>query len=322
MVEDYQTQIAQHKINFDFRLGKEIFDLLMKEALREVPASARLIIVPDGLLLRFPFEALVTTIEGGAPRYLLEDHAISYAPSASVLAQLMGRQRSQPAGRLDLLALGNPVADAGGTADRALSEQFRAGARLEPLPFAEEEASSIVRLYRQNRKTAELYVRDQALEGVLKADAGKFRILHLATHGFIDDRVPALSGLLLASGGAPDGEDGYLRLNEIFHLKMNADLAVLSACETALGKEIRGEGMVGLTRAFFYAGAQSVIASLWMVNDQSTALLMEDLHARHIKGEDASTALRRAKLGLLRGSDSRFRHPFFWAPFVLVGPSR
>lgn len=322
-IRDYQTQIAQRKINFDFRLGKEIFDVLMKEALRDVPASARLIIVPDGPLLRFPFEALVTDIQGGAPKYLLEDYTISYAPSASVLAELMDRKRSEPAAQVDLLALGNPIIDVEGSTDRQLLEQLRGGARLEPLPFAEDEVSSIGRLYQQNGKSAELYVRDKALEDVVKSDAnGKFKILHFATHGFVDDRIPALSGLLLASSGGPDGEDGYLRLNEIFHLRLNADLAVLSACETALGKEVKGEGMVGLTRAFFYAGARSVIASLWMVNDQSTSLLMEDLHAQYIKGADASTALRRAKLGLLRGRDSRFRHPFFWAPFVLMGASR
>ena len=322
-IEDYQTQIAQRRIDFDFRLGKEIFDVLMKDALRDVPVSARLIIVPDGLLLRFPFEALVKDIKTGAPRYLLEYYTISYAPSASVLAELMGRKRLQPAGQVDLLALGNPMIAVEGNSDRGLQEQPRAGARPEPLPFAEDEVSSIGRLYQQNGKISELLVGDQALEEVLKSgDLGRFKALHLATHGFIDDRVPALSGLLLAPSRTPDGDDGYLRLNEIFHLKMNADLVVLSACETALGKEVRGEGMVGLTRAFFYAGARSVVASLWMVNDQSTALLMEDFYGQYLKGEDASTSLRKAKLGLLRGTDSRFRHPFFWAPFVLMGPSR
>jgi len=322
-VEDYQTQIAQRRIDFDFRLGKEIFDVLMKESLRDVPVSARLIIVPDGLLLRFPFEALVKDIEGGVPRFLLEYYTLCYAPSASVLAELMGRKGQRPAGQVDLLALGNPMIDAEGNSDRALLEPLRAGARPAPLPFAEDEVSSIGRLYQQKGKRSELLVGDQALEEVLKSsDVGRFKTVHLATHGFIDDRVPALSGLLLAPSRTPDGEDGYLRLNEIFHLKMNADLVVLSACETALGKEVRGEGMVGLTRAFFYAGARSVVASLWMVNDQSTALLMEDFYGQYLKGEDASAALRRAKLVLLRGTDSRFRHPFFWAPFVMMGPSR
>jgi len=158
------------------------------------------------------------------------------------------------------------------------------------------------------------------VEGVIKSGAERpFKILHFATHGFIDDRVPALSGLLLAPGAAPNGDDGYLRLNEIFNLKMDADLVVLSACETALGKEVRGEGMVGLTRAFFYAGARSVIASLWMVSDQSTALLMEDFHAHYLRGDGVAAALRRAKLGLLKGKDPRHRHPFFWAPFVVMG---
>ena len=321
-MQDYQTQIAQRKINLDVRLAKNIYDVLLKEALRDVPASARLIIVPDGLLLRFPFEALVREIRGGRPRYLLEYYTLSYAPSASVLAEVAARKGPQAVRPVDLLALGNPVFEGEGKQGRAQLEYLRAGASLQPLPYAEEEVSSIGKLYQSNRKETELYVRDKALESVLKSGAGRpFKILHLATHGFVDDRVPALSGLLLAPGAGPDGDDGYLRLNEIFHLKMNADLVVLSACETALGKEVRGEGMVGLTRAFFYAGARSVIASLWMVSDKSTALLMEDFYAHYLKGEDAATALRRAKLGLLDGKDPRYRHPYFWAPFVFMGPS-
>jgi CHAT domain-containing protein/tetratricopeptide (TPR) repeat protein len=319
-IEDYQTQIAQRRINLDVRLGKDIYDVLMKDALREVPASARVIIVPDGLLLRFPFEALVVDIVKGTPKYLVQRHTLTYAPSASVLAEMTARKTTTPADPIDLFALGNPVLEVQDLPDRLPLERRRTGARLEPLPFAEEEVSSISRLYQQNKKSHALYVRENASEGLLKSDdCGRFRILHFATHGLIDDRVPALSGLLLAPGVAPDGDDGYLRLNEIFHLKMNADLVVLSACETALGKVVRGEGMVGLTRAFFYAGARSVIASLWMVNDRSTALLMRGFHAQYLKGKDASAALRQAKVDLLEGKDLRYRHPFFWAPFVLMG---
>jgi CHAT domain-containing protein len=218
--------------------------------------------------------------------------------------------------------LGNPAFDTAGKETQPDLEYLRAGAAFQPLPYAEEEVSSIGRLYRSKKKDAEVFVKEDARESLLKSGAGRpFKVLHLATHGFVDDRIPALSGLLLAPGAAPDGEDGFLRLNEIFQLKLGADLVILSACETALGKEVRGEGMIGLTRAFFYAGARSVVASLWMVSDRSTALLMREFHAHLLDGEDAPAALRRAKLGLLKSKDPRFRHPFFWAPFIVIGRS-
>lgn len=317
---EYQTQVAQHKLNLDVRLGKEIYDIVLKDALSPVAAPAHLLIIPDGLLLRFSFEALVMAAGDSTPKYLLEDYVISYAPSASVLGEIRARKQPQRDWPFDLLALGNPAYGGTEKTPAADVEYLRAGARLLPLPYAEEEVLSISRIYQQNGGRTESYVKDKALEEVLKSkDRGPFRNLHFATHGFIDDRVPALSGLLLAASATPDGEDGFLRLNEIFHLDLSARLVTLSACETALGKEVRGEGMIGLTRAFFYAGAQSVIASLWMVSDQSTALLMRAFYSEYVKGVSPSAAMRRAKLELLKGSDKTYRHPFFWAPFIVTG---
>jgi CHAT domain-containing protein/Flp pilus assembly protein TadD len=319
-IQEYQTQIAQRKLNLDVRLGKEIYDLLLKDALSPVAANSHLLIIPDGLLLRFPFEALVKETPGGGPSYLLEDYVISYAPSASVLGELMERKPRRSDWPFELLALGNPVYETADKTGAADVEYLRAGSGLLPLPYAEEEVSSISRIYEQAGGKTESYVKDKALEEVLKSkDPGQYKNLHFATHGFIDDRVPALSGLLLAPSQKPDGDDGFLRLNEIFHLNLSARLVTLSACETALGKEVRGEGMIGLTRAFFYAGAQSVLASLWMVGDQSTALLMQGFYSEYAKGAGPSVAMRRAKLGLLKGDDPTYRHPFFWAPFVVAG---
>ena len=136
---------------------------------------------------------------------------------------------------------------------------------------------TISEVLKDKGKKTEVYIKEQALEEVVKSKrAGEYKILHFATHGLIDDRVPALSGILLAPSKDPEGDDGFLRLNEVFNLSLNADLVTLSACETALGKEIRGEGMIGLIRAFFYAGARSIVASLWMVSDQSTSKLMKN----------------------------------------------
>jgi CHAT domain-containing protein len=146
-----------------------------------------------------------------------------------------------------------------------------------------------------------------------------YRIVHFATHGLIDGERPELSGLILSlvnDRGAP--LDGFLRLPDIFNMRLNADLVVLSACQTALGTEIKGEGLVGLTRGFMYAGAPRVVASLWQVSDLATAELMKKFYAgllqRHLP---AAAALRTAQLEMAK--DPRWASPYFWAGFVLQG---
>ena len=320
-IATYQSQISQRKIKLNFQLGKEIFDILLKDALGQVPLSSHLIVIPDGPLLRFPFEALVTEIKKGSPRYLLEDFTLTYAPSASVLGEVKKIQKTTITEPIDLLALGNPVIEEEGKEVSATFEFLRSsGVHLSPLPFAEEEVFSINQIYREKGKDTELYVKEKALEEVVKSrNTEQFNTLHFATHGLIDDQVPALSGLILTPSEDPEGEDGFLRLNEIFNLSLNADLITLSACETALGKEVRGEGMIGLTRAFFYAGARSIVASLWMVSDRSTSELMEDFYLNLVEGKKPAEALRQAKIKLLKGPDLLYKHPFFWAPFVIMG---
>jgi len=133
----------------------------------------------------------------------------------------------------------------------------------------------------------------------------------------VDEQIPARSGLLLAPGSSQ--EDGVLQLNEIFNLDLDADLVTLSACQTGLGKLVKGEGVVGLTRAFLYAGAARVAVSLWEVNDLATARLMETFYRRMQAGAPPAEALRQAKLEMLRAQPTAWRNPYFWAPFVLVG---
>lgn len=320
-IASYQAQISQRRIKLDFQLGKEIHDFLLKDALGQVSLSSHLIIIPDGLLLRFPFEALVREIKDGIPRYLMEDFIISYAPSASVLGEIKRLQRAEIGEPIDLLALGNPVMEEERKATNSTIEYLRSsGVDLSPLPYAEKEVFSINQIYEDKGKNAELYVKEKALEGVVKSEKiDRFKTIHFATHGLIDDRVPALSGIILAPSKDPEGDDGFLRMNEIFNLNLNADLVALSACETALGKEVKGEGMIGLTRAFFYAGASSIIASLWMVSDQSTSMLMKDFYLYLVEGKKPREALRLAKLKLLKSDEILYNHPFFWAPFIYIG---
>jgi CHAT domain-containing protein/TolA-binding protein len=284
----------------------------------------RLTIVPDGILHYLPFEALVA---GGAgqPRFLVEDFTIGYAPSVTVYASLMAQGTPKAAaGRRELLAYGDPALQP--AASRAgkpaeIGELVRGvyavrGAKFTALPAARAEVEAISALFPPGLRRTRLGA--DASEAALKReDLASYKRLHFATHGVVDEQIPARSGLLLAPGG-PE-EDGVLQLNEIFNLDLDAELVTLSACQTGLGKLVTGEGVVGLTRAFLYAGAARVAVSLWEVDDLATGRLMESFYRRMKAGERPAEALRQAKLEMLRAEPAAWRNPYFWAPFVLVG---
>jgi CHAT domain-containing protein len=186
------------------------------------------------------------------------------------------------------------------------------------LPFSRQEANSIFALTPKGtglKATDFNASRDMAKSPQL----GEYRILHFATHGLLNSERPELSGLvfsLLDREGKP--QDGFLRLHEIYNLQLNADLVVLSACETGLGKEIKGEGLIGLTRGFMYSGAPRVVASLWNVDDLATAELMKLFYQRMLKdGQPAGAALRAAQLEM--SGQKRWASPYYWAGFVLLG---
>ena len=163
-----------------------------------------------------------------------------------------------------------------------------------------------------------VYLEGEATEEKLKhAGLERYRYVHLATHGVIDEKHPRRSGLLLMEHKG-SAEDGTLRLAEIYNLSLNADLVVLSACETGLGQLVRGEGVIGLTRGFLYAGASSVLVSLWRAADATTATLMVDFYRELFAGKPASRALREAKLGAIH-RDPESAKPYSWSAFVLVG---
>ena len=157
---------------------------------------------------------------------------------------------------------------------------------------------------------------------VASGELGRYRIVHFATHGLINSEHPELSGLVLSlvdENGKP--QDGFLRMSEIFNLRLPAELVVLSACQTALGQEIKGEGLVGLTRGFMYAGAERVVASLWQVDDQATAQLMRFFYRGMFKENlRPAAALRAAQIEMSR--NSRWSEPYYWAGFVMQGEWR
>jgi CHAT domain-containing protein len=167
-------------------------------------------------------------------------------------------------------------------------------------------------------RRSRVYLEREATEGNLKhAGLEQYRYVHFATHGVVDEKHPRQSGLLLMEEKGST-EDGVLHLGEIYNLSLNADLVVLSACETGLGQLARGEGVIGLTRGFLYAGASSVLVSLWRAADATTATLMADFYRELLTGKPASHALREAKLRAIR-RDPESAKPYSWSAFVLIG---
>jgi CHAT domain-containing protein len=197
---------------------------------------------------------------------------------------------------------------------------------LNPLPEAEKQVQALGRLYGASR--SRVYTGAEAREERVKAEAGDYRILQLATHGILNDASPMYSHVMLAQGDSNtdklSAEDGLLEAWEIMNLNLNADLVVLSACETARGRVGAGEGVIGLTWALFVAGSPTTIVSQWKVESASTTQLMVDFHRQlqtKIKTRQAGTstakALQSSALKMLRSSE--YRHPFYWAGFVIVG---
>lgn len=331
------------------RLGSELYSTLLGPIRNAIPPGASVTIIPDGVLSYLPLETLVTGTRRGTageirPLYLLEKYRISYAPSAAALAAIRSVNPARSDWGKELLAFGDPVVERPGangtiasktTFSRASSpdsalEAERPQARgaiyedyaergfsLSRLPYTREEVLGIGRLFSSAQRR--LYLGDAATEQAIKNEhLDDYRYIHLASHGFIDESAPGRSGILFSRD--PDSqEDGVLQADEIMRLKLSADLVTLSACSTGLGKLVNGEGVLGLTRAFLYAGTHNVAVSLWNVNDSATSALMRSFYSNLKKGESKSEALRKAKLYLLDGSNPVWRHPYFWAAFVLIG---
>jgi len=318
---DRVTRFRQMLSTSDNRFSKpahDLYDLLLKPVAAQLRGKTRLLIVPDGALWELPFQALQTP-QG---RYLIDDHAICYAPSLTVLREMINARRVREARFLatpTLLAMGAPALG------RQPLTRVRAdlmGEGLDPLPEAKHQVRMLAKLY--GRDHSKIYVGPNASEEQFKAEAKDYDILHLATHGILNDRSPMYSHLLLTQSSDATEEDGLLEARELMKMELRANLVVLSACETARGRVGRGEGMIGLTWALFVAGAPTTVVSQWKVRSDSTAQLMIEFH-RQLKSRpmgsatenSAAMALRSAALKLK--SDSRYRHPFHWAGFIVVG---
>ncbi|MEW6110439.1 MAG: CHAT domain-containing protein [Nitrospirota bacterium] len=314
-VEAYREKIKtlqpEYKIN-----AVELYNILIKPAQPYIKTK-RIGIVPHSVLHYLPFQALI----GKKGKFLIEEYDMFFIPSASVL-KFVYEKRKEIKGKV--LAFGNP-----NIGDEKLN-----------LPYAEDEVRKIKASY---PKTT-LYLKEKATEDKVKKLSGDYNIIHFASHGELNSEAPMSSNIRLAK---EKDEDGKLDVNEIFNLDLKkTSLVTLSACETGLGKLTNGDELIGLTRGFIYAGTPSIVASLWKVNDQSTSELMS-LFYKNLKSHPKSEALRMAQLEMIRGKTGKGivrgvggitgskgtkvkpqeqtektvngSHPYFWAPFILVG---
>src|SRR5262245_3230539 len=316
--------------------------------------SKRLLIVSDGALQYVPFGALpkpqsgkAATREPQSPAPLIADHEVVHLPSASTIAVLRREQAGrQPASKTvavladpvltpddprvkPAMARGSqnagkaaPVSDVtrGATDNLVRSAKETGVVNWERLPFSRQEAEAIAQMaQRQSFKALDF---EASRATATSPELSQYRIVHFPTHGFLNSQHPELSGIVLSLvDERGQSQDGFLRLHDIYNLKLDADLVALSACQTALGNDVKGEGLIGLTRGFMYAGAPRVIASLWSVKDDATAELMKRFYRGMLKDElRPAAALREAQLSMWR--EKRWEAPYYWAGFALQGEWR
>ncbi len=324
-----------------------VSDLIVKPLASHLTAK-RLIILPDGALFYLPFGALPALAQTGHPKprlmpeFLIEQFELTFEPSASTLVVLRETFKNRTQTNQTAFVLANPVFS-------PTDDRFKGAAKKQPdskteaaqlktyqeerllsavgdtwlpIPGTSKQAKVIQQLAGSDRcRVVEGFAASKKL--LTQTDLSPFRVVHFATHGRFDSLRPEFSGLVLSLvDEQAQKQEGYLRSQEIYNLKLNADLVVLSACESGLGKELKGEGAIGLTRAFMYAGSRRVISSLWKVSDEGTAELMKRFYQHLLSKTKPLTpaqALRAAQLDMLFHKLPRWRNPFHWAAFQLQG---
>ena len=318
--------------------ANELSQIILKPVAGQL-GKKRLLIVSDGALQYIPFAALSVPGRGagGDPQPLIVEHEIVNLPSASTLAIVRRDNAGRKPAAKTVAMLADPVFSQDdervkGSAARTESQQPAAsiqaqalsrsvresGVSLQRLPFTRSEAEQIMALVPENERE-QAFDFAATLAKATSPELGKYRIVHFATHGILNSEHPDLSGIVLSlvdEKGKP--QNGFLRMLDVWNLKLPVELVVLSACKTGLGQDIKGEGLVGLTRAFMYAGATRVTVSLWGVSDSATAELMTRFYRGMLKEKlKPAAALRAAQVEML--TQTKWKSPYYWAPFVLQG---
>jgi CHAT domain-containing protein len=295
------------------------YDKLLKDVLSE--GRERLIIIPDGQLGYLPFEVLLTKpvellkqteteADFSKLPYLIREYKISYNYSGTLLISQQAAQKNVINGKILALA---PSYAQGDVPEWRGGREAKLRKTLIELPGAVEEVNKLEVLFE-----GKFLVGAAANESIFKENAGQYGILHLAMHGLVDRMNPEFSGLALTEDSSKE-QDNFLYAYEIKQMHLHAGLVVLSACETGIGKYQRGEGVVSLGREFMYAGAPALLMTLWSLNDQSGAILVEEFYKNISNGMEKDAAIRAAKLYYLDNIGSEYAHPFMWAAFIQVG---
>jgi len=327
--KQYQTRLERANRAYPF-YARQLSRLLLGPA--ALAHAKRLLIVPDGPLQYVPLAALPLPVGHEEKTILISHHEVVVLPSASALSILRKAAAKRAPPTLVAAIFADPVygrddermpftrvsgkkkQDLPSTLTRAIQD-MNGSFYIPRLMGSAEEGKAILGILGKKNVFFALGF-DASRANVLKDGLGSYRLIHFATHGKIDTLNPEMSGLILSLiNESGKRQDGYLRLGDIYNLKLSADLVVLSSCDSALGKDLDSEGTIGLPRGFLYAGAKSVIASLWKVNDDATGKLMGGIYARMQRGESPSSALRGAQLEMAMQGAS----PSVWAAFVLQG---
>lgn len=289
-VEELRAALATRQLGYE-KIAAKLWKLIAP-AERRLQDRNRLVVAPSGSLWQLPFQVLRDTEN----RFLIDRFALSYAPSASSMVQMNAAARPR---EKKTLVISNPA-------------RSDSGSEFPDLPGADRLAAELPRIY--GREATVVLAAEAATEHALKRRAGESNVLHCAAHGVFDPATPLQSHLRLAPG---EGDDGLLEAREIMEMRINASVAVLAACETARGGEDAGEGIIGMTWAFFLARCPAVVASQWKVDSASMTELSLGLHKQLAGGANVATAMQQAALELRK--NRAYRHPFYWAPFVVIG---
>ncbi|HEY6245441.1 MAG TPA: CHAT domain-containing protein, partial [Pyrinomonadaceae bacterium] len=286
--------------------ARGLYNLLVEPITQQLRGITTLCIIPDGCLWNLPFQALMSKRD----HFLIEDRPLYFATSLSVLKELGKRKKGSDNPQTSLVAFANP----------SLSKTEQQSNDLSPLPESQNEVTAVAKTF--SRAASRVVIGSEATESAFKAIAPDYSVIHLATHGVLDNRQPLYSHLVLARNESDSENDGLLEAREIMDLRLQAQLAVLSACETANGKISPGEGVISIAWAFMVAGCRSLLVSQWSVNSESTSQLMANFYKLlrfdpYYSTVTKSMALRSAVLELMK--EQRSHHPFYWAGFVLVG---
>jgi len=331
LVKQFRRSIQNAESEEYANLSYRLYTQLLTPVQTSLKGIQKLYIIPDGILNYLPFEALITKrnskttpLNFSTIPYMIKHYEISYQTSARFFHDEQTKQNID--GNYSFVGMAPIFADRPShsknvytaSANRVTRSRSVDGERFVELKESENEIKNIFNLFETQKKPSKIFLHNEAKESILKSsNIRNCRFIHIATHGVINEEKPKLSGIIFAAPENDSSEDGVLYSGEIYNLRLNADLVVLSACETGLGTIVKGEGILGFTRGFMYSGAQNLLVSLWQVADKSTAELMIQFYRNIFKKQSYPSALRNAKLAMIK--NGKYAHPVEWSPFVLTG---